>query len=219
MRFDQIPKPLMVCGVLAIGVLAIFFISEPHTTCHTQLEAFQKAQEGNLFPKKVKKQTSPALYPRAKEACLFGNSAGACYEYFASIRSFLRNLQLIPDNCGELTFQVVEIKRAISESLEILVQSAWGSSPPNDRVRRLGWLEAPDLALFCSLRDEWVRLRGKDSWDEFRIKTSNNLPGEASVYQNGVCTNCEKKALAKDTITSDEIWKWSIFSVNCNQYR
>ncbi len=219
MNLDQIPKIILVPSVLVLGIALIFFLSEPHTICHTQLEAFKEAQVGNLYPKKSGKITIPALIGRTQEACQFGNSAGACFEYFSVLKRFVKDLRNIPDNCGVLTFKEAEVSKALTQGVQIMLRVAWGDQPPADFQSKNNWLESADLALFCSLRDQWVRLKGKESWDEFRVQAAQILPAEPAKFEDGKCTNCESRATAAQKLSSDEIWKLSLFSTRCDLYR
>lgn len=219
LQLENIPRWFLVPFVLGGGILLIFLLQEPHSICHTQMEAFREAQQGNLYPKKIGKTTAPALLNRTLEACQLGASAGACFEFFAVLRRTLKDLRNFPDQCGAETLKQPEIHKALSQGVELLVRFAWGESPPKDLASKFSWLESTDLALFCGIRDQWVRLDGKDSWDQLRELISAKLPSEPPRFENGVCSNCESRPPALAKLGREEVWRLSIFSIRCDQYR
>lgn len=218
-NFQNLPKSLLVAAVLIGGVAMLFVLRKPHSVCDSQLELFIEGQKGRLYPSQVKDITRPALFPKLIESCKAGNGPGGCYELFSSLRGVLRDVQNIPTECGPTVAEHPEIIGALLETAQLMARMAWGETPPQGGVARFNWLVASDLALFCGIRDQYVRLLGQESWEQFRVATYGKLPGEAPQIENGVCLNCDPRKTAEQMLPADEIWAKSIFSLRCDQYR
>ncbi len=216
---DQIPRPLLVFGVLAAGIAMFFVIQEPHSVCMSQLPVFQESQQGQIFPRQGKTSQRPALYPRLVENCKVGNSPGACYELFNLLRKLVRDLHGSPNECLLPFGEVPEVKKALVEGTRLMVQLAWGDRPPEKVIEKFGWLEASDLSLFCQLKDTMIKIYGDADWDAFRLATHPTLPGEAQIIQDGIFANCEIIKKADAVLSSEEIWLRSLFSLRCEQFR
>lgn len=102
-QLQQLPKPVLALLVIAIVIVLLFLFSPPHTLCDSQKENIQNAMAGVLFPVKVGKETMPGRIHKAMEVCLFGNSGGACYEYFEILKRAAQAIKAAPQECtGEL---------------------------------------------------------------------------------------------------------------------
>lgn len=215
---DQIPRPLLVFGALLLGIGLIFLIQEPHSICNAQLDVLKEAQAGQIFTRQTEKSQRPAIFPRLVENCKIGNSPGACYEMFTSLRKLIRDLNGSPQECLAEFGEVDEIKRALHQGTELVIQLAWGDRPPEPGVNRFGWMEAPDLSLYCQLKSVYLKTYGNEGWESFRLATYAKLPGEAQIIEQGKCTNCESLKKATDAFSAEEIWIRSLFSLRCDQY-
>lgn len=216
---NNLPRPVIVFGTLFIGVILFFVIQKPHSVCDSQLEVFRESQKGQIFTYKVKNSNRPALYPRVVEACRMGNSSGACYEMFSILKKLMRDLNASPQECLVPFGEVAEVKKALNEGTQIVVQLAWGEKPPENAFSKFGWFQTADIGLFCSLKSTYLRVYGESGWNKFRLATHKKLPGEASVYENGACLNCEYKKMANEKLSDEEIWVKSLFSVRCDQFQ
>jgi len=200
---DKILRPLLVFLIIAIGVLLFFVIQEPHTVCQSQLEVLKESQSGALFPSKAVADT-PAHSPRYRkllEDCRQGNGPGACFEYFTLLRNLIRDLNGSPRECLMPFGDVSEIKKALFDGAEIMVLIAWGDHPPErGGLSRFAWFEASDVALFCGIKDMVYRVYGEAGWEQFRLTTQAKFPGASSL-------------------SPEEIWVRSMFSVRCEQFR
>lgn len=215
---NQIPRPLLVFGVLFIGVILFFFISEPHTVCSSQLDVLKEAQAGQVFPRPTKTGIHPAGFPKFVEACKMGNSPGACYDLFNSLRKLVRDLNGSPQECLAPFGELNEVKQSLYQGEQLIVQIAWGDRPPDVGLSKFGWLEAPDLSLYCQLKTTLIKIYGAEKWEAFRLATQNKLPGEAQIIENGVCVNCDSIKKASEKLSPEEIWSKSLFSLRCDQY-
>ncbi|GIL16383.1 MAG: hypothetical protein BroJett040_01340 [Oligoflexia bacterium] len=222
MKLDNIPKPLLVVGVIVVGLALFPLIQKPHTVCDSQLNVFKEAQKGVLYSYKVKNVTRPAVYPKALEACKYGNSSGACYEYFQLVRKFLRDVQNLPSDCSTEMDEVKEIKKVFVDSLRLFGVLAWGDKPPEPETRA-GWFDLSDQALFCAVKDQWMRFYGQESWDQFRLSIHQELPGEEARFETNEagerkCVNCESLKKAPQVFASpEEIFVRTIYSIPCNR--
>lgn len=194
-----LPRGLIVALALVGGMLLIILSNPPHTPCDAQIEIFKQDQKRNLFTTQVKGIPQSAKMRAAEKLCRETNSAGGCFELFRSLRSFHQALQAMPEQCGEKLIEVSEVTAALLRNLSLMVRLAWGSRPPASYYDRNGWLEPPDLALFCALTQAQIRLQGEEFWRQFREKTMNELPGAGELSR-------------------DELWKRSLFSTDCRTY-
>lgn len=161
---------------------------------------------------------SPRLN-REIEICKTGNSPGGCYELFKTLRKVTRELSNFPPECSEDLTAIGEVQRSIREGIALMAQIAWGESPPDSPEVRFRWFEPADLALFCQLRDTYVRIYGKEEYDQFRMNIVGRLPGEAPAFSEGKCVNCEFRKRATQVMSAEEVWKRSVFSTPCHVYR
>ncbi len=215
---DRIPRPLLVFAVLLIGIALLFVIRKPHSVCENQLELFKEAEAGQIYTRKVKAAQRPAIFPRLMDNCKIGNSPGACYELFTAFRKVLRDLDGASQECLAPFGEEVEIRNAVVKGTELLVMLAWGSKPPEQGLAKFGWLETPDLSLFCQMKAMYIRMYGTEAWESFRLATQAKLPGEAELIEDGNCVNCDSLKKAPAVFSAEEIWVRSLFSLRCDQY-
>lgn len=219
--FGGFPKGLIVAVVLLAGICLVVLFNPPHRACTSKIEMLRELQKGKVFPSKGKVLVRSPRVVRAIEACKLGNSPGACFEFFSILRKFNGDLQSFPMECAEELRDVSEIRAVLREGISIMIQIAWGEAPPERGIAplRQGWLESTDLALFCSLKDLYSRFFGKEELDEFRKSLYSKLPGEAAVFENSECVNCEFRKNAAQVFTPEELWSHTLFSMRCDLYR
>lgn len=190
----------------------------PYTKCNTQIEVLQKSLQSDIFSRQGKRLVfSPRLSGQIT-TCKEGNGPGGCFELFATLRRLIRELSSFPPECHESLAEIGQVQGAIMEGIRLMVFLAWGESPPAPEARAR-WLEPADLALFCELRDGFVRIFGPEAYDEFRTSITAGLPGEPAIFSDGQCINCEFRKRASQVLSPDEVWKRTLFSVPCQQYR
>ncbi len=214
-----IPRPLLIVLVLLGGIGFFFLAQPPHSICNSQLEVLKETQKGAIFPSLNKNIQKPALYSRLVDNCKMGNSPGACYELFSVLKKLIRDLNGTQVECLQPFGEVEEVKKALREGLRLMVQLAWGDKPPEKGMEKFGWFEASDIALFCNLKELFVKIYGSEEWESYRSSTYAKLPGEAQIINDGVCENCDKIKKAADVMPAEEVWVRSLFSVRCEQYR
>lgn len=96
----QLPKPVLAALIISLAIGVFLIMEPPHTICDTQRENIQKGMEGVLFPIKVGKETVPGRIHKAMEVCHFGNSGGACFEYFDILRKTSRSVKEASAECA-----------------------------------------------------------------------------------------------------------------------
>lgn len=201
---QNLPKTVLVFAVLILGTMLIIYSNPPHTVCTSQKEIFIKTQQGVLYAQNMgKKGNKPPIYRQALELCRNGNSPGACFEWFASVKKLLSELNSLQQECKIEMGEIPEVRTALMDSVEVMVRLAWGTKPPTGLGDRYGWLDLGDIAMFCEIKKYFTEAYGEELWNQKRLQVYQKLPG---AYQ-------DKQPL----LTSDEIWQKSLFSVACNQ--
>lgn len=214
---NSIPKPLLIAVAIIVGVVVIVGINPQYTKCHAQTEIFEKNLRQDLYGRQGQQMGfSPKLSGQIS-SCKQGNGPGGCFELFATLRKVLRELNKFPESCHEELAGKAEIRGAIETPMGLMVQVAWGEQPPEGPEQRYRWFEAADVALFCNLRETYIRLWGEEMFMAFRAGVQSTLPGEAPTFEKGLCTNCEFRKKASQLLTPDEIWKRSLFSSPCSR--
>ncbi|PIS11963.1 MAG: hypothetical protein COT73_01080 [Bdellovibrio sp. CG10_big_fil_rev_8_21_14_0_10_47_8] len=219
MAFQKIPRPVLVTAVLLVGVLLFFVIQKPETVCTPQIEIFKQSQAGALFPKVTEKSRAPATYARAVESCRIANSPGGCFELFNLLKKVVRDLRGAPQECLVPFGELAQVKNALRDGVQLMILLAWGDKPPDKGMEKFAWLEMSDLSLYCQLRDVYEKIYGTEGWSELRLTTYHLLPGEAAVFQDGTCLNCDYLKKADQTLSPEEIWARSLFSLRCERLR
>lgn len=215
------PRPLVVAVIFILGIAAFFVFNPPRRLCQSQVEMFQQLQKGKVFPGQGKVLARSPKVIQEIETCKLGNSPGACFELFSTLRKLTRDLRGLPNECSEDLQELGTVRASLQEGMTLLAQISWGEAPPDKGVGgvRQGWLEASDIALFCGLKDAFVRIYGKEAFDQFRLSVYSKLPGEEAVFEEGVCKNCEYRKMAPAVLSIEEMWGRSLFSVRCELYR
>lgn len=221
MDIGGFPKGLVVALILIGGTLLVILFNPPHRLCQTKVEMLKELQKGKIFPGKAKRMALSPKIIREVETCKLGNSPGACFEMFSTLRGLIRDLHGFPLECAEDLRDVGQVKGALSEGLGLLTQIAWGEQPPEPGIGSVqqGWLETGDIALFCSLKDMYVRFFGMESLDQLRMGIFSKLPGEAPLLENGACVNCDFRKTALQALGPEEIRARTLFAVRCELFR
>jgi len=219
---EQIPRPVLILGVFAIGVFLFTQFKKPHTICDTQLEQFRETESGRIFNRRSKSIDHAATITRAKETCYEGRgSGGACFEYYRLLRMLVINLENVSAECGDDLMEIGELKLAIGDGVTVMAQVAWGDEPP-DRNAPFGPLQAPELALFCQLRQVLFKYGQEGEWSRLRSVIFAKLPGEPRKFETNPegqnrCTNCENLPSALQALGSvEEVTSRSLFGLRCD---
>lgn len=217
------PKPLLALIVLVGAVVFFMLANPPHTICDTELEVLKQSQKGNIFPTVITvqkvQQKIPAQINQAKEACQIGNSAGSCYEYFEDLKSIAVDIGKASSQCTQQLFEVPEVRQALKDGVEVMVRIAWESQPPDPGFARFNWLQETEIAVFCRIRNIYERSVGQEAWDQLRRNIYAKLPGEAPQPKTEPDQIVAEPRPAPLTMSEQDIWNRSLFSVRCESYR
>jgi len=197
--FTFIPKWFVAVLVIGGGIVGLLIYSPPHTVCKSQLEVFQEAQKHFLFLDPKKKKIETTKFRELIDHCKITNSPGGCYELFQETKMMLRDVGAVPSDCLSRLGEIAEVKKALTEVVELLVRLAWGEKPPGTYYQKFGWLDTADISLYCQLKDATTKVYGDEKWDSFREKMFKDLKGADKMNRN-------------------EIWDMTLFSENCARY-
>ncbi len=182
------------------GILFIVISDPPRTVCFSQTDYLQEQQQGFLFSDPKAPESRKPSFTRMFEYCEKNNGPGGCYEFFSKMRLLSQDLQSVPDECTGRAGGFQEIENALWKTMNLMVRAAWGSVPPKSYPEKFGWLDAADIALYCSLKTQLIRLYGNSTWENYREKLFHELPG------------------AKDLPRKDT-WEKILLSEECRKYQ
>lgn len=213
----SLPTPVLSLGIIVISIIVFMLISPPHTICDVQKEALVEKQIGNLFKNKKEKKQLPPLLNRAKETCLQGVSSGACFEYFNSLKKLVRDLNEANSECIPELFDQDEIKISVKDGIEVMARLAWGNEPPESPIYKNGWLEEPDVLLFCQLIKLTRKSMDEDSFMSFQKNVLRKFPSERPQKEENFEDLSQKTPSAWDKLGEKEVLNRSLFSDSCIQ--
>ncbi len=207
--FSSIPK--VVVGPLVVILMILYFIYDdpPKTVCDLQMDIFKKETQNYIYGYAKKAVKFSPEYQKQLALCHQQNSPGACYDWMEGIKKTLHFSHNIPDECSaekqgfvrdlkQMTGSEDKLgpyKKWMSISLYTFSQISWNDS----NVVRQGlynWLDEEDIAVFCHLRREYLRLYGKESFTQLQ----NSFHGQLIKLKNK---------------TAKEAWDRSILSYRC----
>ncbi len=194
-----IPRNLIAFVAIVAGILFVVLSDPPHSVCDSQLEVLRESQKHFLYrdPKQAKILTTK--YERMRNHCKLTNDPGGCYELFLEMKRLLNDFNTVSGDCGSAAGSVAEHKKALWETVELLVRFAWGEKAPEAYHAKFGWLDKADMSLFCNLKSKIVSFYGEPAWASFREKMMRELPGAKDAARN-------------------HVWDMSLFSENCARY-
>lgn len=211
-QLAQMPKMLLAFLAIAGTVIFLFVFNPPHTICDTQTEGTKENLVGPIFPATVKKNVMQPTIKAAQENCKTGRSAGACYEYFSILRMVAKQIDNGSPECRAQILSISEIQKTLKDGVEIMALSAWGSQPPASPQLRFGWMQESELAIFCYIKGTYEKSLGEEAWSALRLQINKKFPGEPSTTSDlGV-----DPLKASATMSDNDIWTKSIFSVRCD---
>ncbi len=194
----SLPKGLL--GLLGIGagLFLITIIEPPKTLCDIQIEIFEKNQEGYLYQERRMGQTFEPKIKKSLAECAHSNSMGGCFAFFRELKRINRDLKALPGECGSAVGS--QVKKYLFTTLKLMTELAWGNKPPVSYASRNGWLSGSEIAIYCRLKNQVIRLFGEKNWEALREELFVTLPGS-------------------DKLGRTETWNRSIMSVRCESYR
>ncbi|MFZ4403015.1 MAG: hypothetical protein ACOYOK_02840 [Pseudobdellovibrionaceae bacterium] len=208
--FKSLPPWALALVAICAG-LAFFMLNEPpKTICDVQKSNFLESQTGVIFPAVIKKNKVPPSIVKAKEACLYGNSAGSCYHYLGILNKLAKDLAEKSSECLSPIFDISELKLALLDGAEVMVRLAWGGEPPEIGPNKLGWLQDSEVAIYCRLKNVIIRSTSEVDWNQLRLQVFKKLPGKE---------NAGSPTLASSYLSDSDIWSRSLYSIRCeNSY-
>lgn len=218
--FANLPKPVLAFLAILGTILFLYVFDPPKTVCDIEVEAQRGSLDGLLYAVKTKdKQTFPPALSAHKESCQLGGSAGACLEYFETLKQVVGTIQNGTIECRPKLYATAEVRRALEDALEVMVRMAWGVAPPAPNQERFGWFKESELAFFCRLKSAVQAGLGEDGLDALRLKINQKLPGETlDVAASGGPASSSQPRPAPQVLSEEEIWNRSVFSVRCDLY-
>ncbi len=199
-NFSSLFPKNVLAFLLIVGGMAFIIVSRPlHSVCDSQMEVVNKNEQKLLFKDPKSKMVKTTKYETLRDHCKATNNPGGCYEFFQEIKVMVHDLRTLSSECASAISGTSEYKRALWEPIELLVRLAWGEAPPASYSVKMGWLEIADVSLFCQLKERITFFYGASSYEAFRERMMQELPG------------------AKD-LSRNQVWDLSIFSENCGRY-
>lgn len=193
----KIPRPVLVALVLIGGALFIILSDPPKDVCDAQLEIFMSSQKGRIssFSGRV-----PSLWARTASLCQKSQTLGGCAEFHESVRLAIRDLRNAPPECNLRLITNESISKVLTNSLELMVRSAWGSQTPELGPSTFGWMGMREFFLFCEVKTFVQRILLDEEWEAFVRRIVWSLPK------------------AKD-LSFEEAFVRSLFSLRCEAVR
>ena len=115
-------------------------------------------------------------------------------------------------------FDIAEVTKVMNDGVELMARIAWGTKPPEPGLERFGWMQEAELAIFCRLKNTYVRAKGEEAWTELRKRVFAKLPGEEVPVSSDPSVAAATPKSASLVFSEQEVWNRSIFSVRCENY-
>jgi hypothetical protein len=211
-QLSQLPKGLLAVIVISGFVFLLYTMNPPHSICDTEAETVKENLVGVLYPQKIKKNTIPPRLPEVMRSCEYGRSAGGCYEYFELLKFVAKQLDGAAPECRSQVFEVPQMKKVIEDGVQNMALLAWGQGPPATPNERFGWLQESELAVFCYLRDVYVKVLGESGWSALRSHVYKKYPAGTVGTDK---FEDEKVPKAIENMPENQIWQKSIFAIRC----
>lgn len=185
---------------ILVGIFLVVLLNPPHSVCDSQETIFRENVGRTFFidPKQAK-LVKKSRFELSLEACRFDGKPGSCYEFFESLTRLSREMSIVTSECVGKVAAIPQIRKALWDGVETLVQLAWGEKGPENFMDKKGWLSEADVALFCSLHRQILRAEWEPQWSAFREKQFSILPGAGQLSRN-------------------DAWSRMLFSVKCETY-
>lgn len=129
---------------------------------------------------------------------------------------------LFPGNIVNVTFSSAPLKMVFEDAMTLMVTKAWGERPPEPGPQKFGWMQEYDIAVFCHIKDVYVRALGDLAYSQFRDKIFKTLPGEAPAVfppPPGLDPNRKLAIKVSSYMPTEQIFERSLFSVRCDSFR
>lgn len=224
---EKIPKPVLVIGILLLALGLILYSNPLQDGCDVQVNNFTRVVRGILTGYKNKSQrTQFAQIENFKISCREGNSQGSCENYYDGLKKITDGLKLVDDKCvPKLNESFENLKKVLSNGIQIMALNAWGDHPPAGTSERLGWLVESDIFTFCRLKTQLIRTVSDEEYKSLRARTYTEFPEawpeSIPIAQRSELprpTALKSEVNPKGTLPEEEIFKRSLFSLRCDLY-
>ena len=168
----KLPKLLLATVLIGGGIAYILISDPPHHFCDSQTAHFKKIQKGG------------AALKRERTLCKEENRPGACYEYFAHLRRFLRSFRILSQECLPLIQPEPGVRKTLAGGLVLMTALAWREGILSSGLSKYNWLSEPDLHLFCELKTKYVLFYGQVEYKRLESTILQLLPVKKQVPPN-----------------------------------
>ena len=187
---------------IALGTLVIIYLDPPHTLCNSEKTQLLETQKKFLEPdpalkKAFKKAKSP--HNRLYTSCKESENSGGCLEYFLHVKKFMSDFEVTSQECRKQIFSDKKIKDVFNQSLQLMVNLAWGKAAPTEYQKKYSWFDQADIYLFCKIKNLVQTSSSEANWATQREALLQQLPGA-------------------DNLSRDQLWKSSLLSTSCKSY-
>ncbi len=192
-------RATLVALALVAGLVIIVVLNPPHSVCDSQFLIFQEEQTPFLYLDKSQAFAKTTGFKASYDRCLNGNNLGACAALFTGVTRLLDDLESGNPKCHQSFFKRKEVKKALSDTMSLMLRLAWGNEPPENIYERTSWLSRNNLFLFCTLESKYKDYYGASNYESWREGQMNDLPNPKNLDRQN-------------------IWKLSLFSLDCRKF-
>lgn len=191
-----LPRWAIAFVVIAAGIAFIIFSNPPVSVCDQQVALFKDSQKRFLY---LDKGQDTLEFDQLRDRCITTNAPGGCLLWLDRLKRMVDDIEQGASDCEVTVANTSPVPKVLFESLEWLVVIAWGEKPPVNFYEKAGWLDSPDLALFCRMKLLAQRVFAPSRWTDFQEKMFKELPGAKDLNRN-------------------EVWDLMLLSLNCTGY-
>ncbi len=177
-------------------VLGLLYLGDPpQNRCSWQRSDFLVQTGQLLISSGIRGKRSPKLIASMTN-CRDANSVGGCRQFFEILNQLNFHMRNIPKDCSGYFVEISDLLNLNWQAVQLISELAWGAAGPQSVIQRQGWLGASEMATFCDLKQNQIKLVGEESWNNHVVDILHALPGIKKIGEN-------------------ESWNRSIFSYRC----
>lgn len=206
--------------VFTVAAFSFFMIEPTRDDCQLELDNFKVRFNEDLFQQQVKSLTLPAKLRGAINNCYQINQAGGCFHAFQLFERLLTDLEH-RQSCLTVIAQEPAVGGVLNAGLKLKVELAWGALQGPEVGQFLSensWLETADIARFCRMQRQYQRYLGIESLKLKQAEHLAELVGEAPIWEEEQCVNCEYRKKAVKVLGESETKKRSLYGINCERF-
>lgn len=196
-----LPKPLLAVIAIVFAFVVIVLNDPPKTVCDSQLANLRESQREFLYYRSgAGGANQPALVNELYALCQSNNSPGGCFELFQRLKKLEADLNQVPAGCAVEAGEDPQVRGWLLKSLKLMTRIAWGDQGPQSSMKRQGWFDSSDVALFCGLKKLTTKFLGEEEFVPWRDAVVAELPGA-------------------EKLEHEQVWQRSLFATPCEAYR